>query len=84
VIGNREYKGTINLLDGEPAVVAGQVSHSETLAMSGIPGLGQVPGLNKITTTNSKQIDDDELLVVITPHVTNRNMGRNSEVYLSR
>ena len=84
VIGNREYKGTINLLDGEPAVVAGQVSHSETLAMSGIPGLGQVPGLNKITTTNSKQIDDDELLVVITPHVTNHNMGRNSEVYLSR
>jgi type II secretory pathway component GspD/PulD (secretin) len=84
VIGNREYKGSINLLDGEPAVVAGQVSHSETLAMSGIPGLGQVPGLNRITTTNSKQIDDDELLVVITPHVTNRSMGQNSEVYLSR
>ena len=31
VIGNREYKGTITLLDGEPAVVAGQVTHSETL-----------------------------------------------------
>jgi general secretion pathway protein D len=84
VIGNREYKGSINLLDGEPAVVAGQVSHTETLALSGIPGLGQVPGLNKVTTTNTKQIDDDELLVVITPHITNRSMGRNSEVYLSR
>jgi type II secretory pathway component GspD/PulD (secretin) len=84
VIGNREYKGTITLLDGEPAVVAGQVSHSETLAMSGIPGLGQVPGLNKITTSNSKQLDDDELLLVITPHVTNRSMGQNSEVYLPK
>jgi general secretion pathway protein D len=84
VIGNREYKGSITLLDGEPAVVAGQVTHSETLAMSGIPGLGQVPGLNKITTTNSKQHEDDELLVVITPHVTNRSMGQNSEVYLPR
>jgi tetratricopeptide (TPR) repeat protein len=84
VIGNREYKGSITLVDGEPAVVAGQVSHSETLAMSGIPGLGQVPGLNKITTTNSKQHEDDELLVVITPHVTSRSMGQNSEVYLPK
>jgi Flp pilus assembly secretin CpaC len=52
--------------------------------MSGIPGLGQVPGLNKITTTNSKQQEDDELLVVITPHVTSRTTGQNSEVYLPR
>jgi hypothetical protein len=43
-----------------------------------------VPGLNKITTTNSKQLDDDELLLVITPHVTNRSMGQNSEVYLPK
>jgi len=52
--------------------------------MSGIPGLGQVPGLNKITTSNSKQHQEDELLVVITPHITNRSMGQNSEVYLPR
>jgi type II secretory pathway component GspD/PulD (secretin) len=84
VIGNREYKGSISLLDGEPAVVAGQVTRSETLSMSGIPGLGQVPGLNKITTSNSKQHQEDELLVVITPHITNRSMGQNSEVYLPR
>jgi general secretion pathway protein D len=84
VIGNREYKGTITVIDGEPAVVAGQVSHTETLAMSGIPGLGQIPGLNKITTTNSKQTEDDELLVVITPHITIRSLGQNSEVYLPR
>jgi general secretion pathway protein D len=84
VIGNREYKGSINLIDGEPAVVAGELNHSETLAMSGIPGLGQIPGLNKITTTNTKQTEDDELLVVITPHITIRSMGQNSEVYLPR
>ena len=84
VIGNREYKGSITLTDGEPAVVAGEVNHTETLAMSGIPGLGQIPGFNKITTTNSKQTEDDELLVVITPHITIRSMGKNSEVYLPR
>jgi Flp pilus assembly secretin CpaC len=84
VIGNREYKGSINLIDGEPAVVAGQVSHSETLALTGIPGLGEVPGLNKITATNTKEIQDDELLIVLTPHITNRSTGQSSEVYLPR
>ncbi len=84
VIGNREYKGSITLLDGEPAVVAGQMTHSETRSLSGIPGLGQVPGLNKITASNSKQYEDDELLVVITPHITSRRMGQTSEIYLSK
>src|SRR2546430_15311062 len=81
VIGNREYKGSITLLDGEPAVVAGQITHNETRALSGIPGLGSIPGFNKIATTNSKQIEDDELLVVITPHIVNRGTGQATEVY---
>jgi general secretion pathway protein D len=84
VIGNREYKGSITLLDGEPAVVAGHLTHSETRALSGIPGLGQVPGLNKITASNSKQLEDDELLVVITPHIAIRGTGQSSEVYLPK
>jgi type II secretory pathway component GspD/PulD (secretin) len=84
VIGNREYKGSVSLADGEPVVVAGQVSRTEALAMSGIPGLGFVPGLNKVVTENSKQIDEDELLVVITPHITARSAGENSEVYLPK
>jgi general secretion pathway protein D len=84
VIGNREFKASITLLDGEPAVVAGEVTHSETKALSGIPGLGQVPGLKKITSDNSKQTEDDELLVVITPHITSRSTGQASEVYLPK
>jgi general secretion pathway protein D len=84
VIGNREYKGSINLQNGEPAVVAGQISRSETRDLSGIPGLSQIPGLNKLTSTNSKQTEYDELLVVITPHITRRGMGQSTEVYLSK
>jgi Flp pilus assembly secretin CpaC len=84
VIGNREFKGSITLRDGEPAAVAGQVTHSETKALSGIPGLGQVPGLNQVAAENSKQYEDDELLVVITPHITSRSTGQASEVYLPK
>jgi tetratricopeptide (TPR) repeat protein len=69
VISNREYKGGITLLNGEPAVIAGAVSRTEQRSLSGIAGLGQVPGLNHVTSSNTKEEDDDELLVIITPHV---------------
>ncbi len=67
VISNREYKGGINLKDGEPAVVAGEVSKSDQLSMSGIPGLGFLPGLNQAMVNNTKQEESDELMIVITP-----------------
>jgi general secretion pathway protein D len=83
VISNREYKGSINLKDGEPAVVAGEVSQTDTLSMSGIPGLGMIPGLNQAMVSNSKQSDSDELMIVITPHVL-ANFNRSTpEIWIS-
>lgn len=84
VISNREYTGSINLREGEPAVIAGMVSRSEQRSMGGIPGLGLVPGLNQIMTSNNKQEDKDELLVVITPHVLSLPPSHNSVVWLRK
>jgi len=61
------------------------MTHSETRSLSGIPGLGQVPGLNKITASNSKQYEDDELLVVITPHViATSDHPEDSRIWMGR
>jgi len=84
VIANREYKGSVTLVDGEPAVVAGSVSQTEQLSLNGIPGLGAIPGVNKIMVTNSKMDETDELLVVITPHVVELSPGRSLEVWLPK
>jgi general secretion pathway protein D len=83
VISNREYKGSINLMDGEPAVVAGEVSKTDTLSMSGIPGLGFLPGLNQAMVNNSKQEDTDELMIVITPHVLANFNRTTPEIWVS-
>lgn len=79
VIANREFKGSISLLNGEPAVIAGAVTKNEQKSLSGIPGLGKVPLLNKVMANNTKEDDEDELLLVITPHVTSRNLHGNHE-----
>jgi tetratricopeptide (TPR) repeat protein len=84
VIANREYKGSINLEDGEPAVVASSVTRSEQYSMMGLPGLGSIPVLNKIGTLNNKTTEDDEILIVITPHVMNLGANQNTELWLPR
>ncbi len=75
IISNQEYQGSIHLQDGEPAVVAGEISSSDIRSMTGIPGLGVIPGLNQAMVNNSLTTENDELLIVITPHiVANRNL----------
>jgi general secretion pathway protein D len=83
VISNREYKGSINLKDGEPAVVAGEVSRSDTRSMSGIPGLGFLPLLNQAMVNNTKQEETDELMIIITPHVLANFSRTTPEIWLS-
>ena len=83
VISNREYKGSINLKDGEPAVIAGEVSRTDQISMSGIPGLGFFPLLNQAMINNTKQTDNDELMIVITPHVLANFNRETPEIWIS-
>ena len=69
VISNREYKGGILLKEGEPAVVAGMITASDQKSLSGLPAFSRVPGLGLLTSQNSKQEEDDELLILITPYI---------------
>lgn len=83
VISNRQYQGSINLNDGEPAVVAGEVSRSDVLSMTGIPGLGFLPLLNQAMVNNTKTEEDDELMIVITPHVIANTIRTTPEIWVS-
>jgi general secretion pathway protein D len=83
VIANREYQGSIRLTDGEPAVVAGEISTSDMRSMSGIPGLGQIPLLNQAMVDNTRTEEDDELLIVITPHVVINPDRNGSEIWVT-
>jgi type II secretory pathway component GspD/PulD (secretin) len=65
-------------------VVAGAITRSETRSMTGIPGLGAVPGLNKIMTSNSKQDTEDELLIVITPRIISEGTQGQATVWIPR
>ncbi|MGH9670251.1 MAG: type II secretion system protein GspD [Terriglobales bacterium] len=69
---NRQYTGAITLKEGETAVVAGTVSRSEQRVLAGLPGLGRIPVLGKLTANEDTEHTVNELLILITPRVVRR------------
>ena len=56
-------------MEGEPSVLAGLLTDTETKATSGYPGIGQIPGLQAVFNTNNRDTAHTEIIVVITPRV---------------
>jgi len=83
VIANQEYQGSISLRDGEPAVVAGEITTNDQYSMSGIPGIASLPGLNQALLDNNRVKENDELLIMITPHVVANNKRDTEEIWVT-
>ena len=69
IINNREFVGSISLKNDEPGVVAGFLSKADALSLSGYPFLTRVPGVNYGSAVHDKNVNDDELLIIMTPHI---------------
>ncbi len=82
VISNRTYKSTITVKNGEAAVVVGDINRSEQVSLGGLPGLGALPGIGLLAATQNKTTEDDEFLLVITPHILNAPDAESQAVWL--
>ena len=82
---NREFKGGTLLKEGAQAVVAGIVDESDTRSLSGLPLWSSLPGLGLLTSQKTKQEEDDELLILITPHVVRSpERAETPEIWLTK
>ena len=72
------------LVDGEPAVVAGAITSTENEPEWDSWAGSDSRDLNQVMTTNSKENDEDELLVVITPRVVSHEQKENAEVWMPK
>jgi Flp pilus assembly secretin CpaC len=71
ILGNREFKSDITVREGESVLMVSYVSKTETAAMSGIPGLSELPGF-QMPVTQDIQKETNQLVMVVTPHVVRR------------
>jgi general secretion pathway protein D len=72
ILNNRTMTSEVTVPEGKTAMLATLVSRSEIGSINGLPGLSQVPGV----TDRSKEVDTDELLMTITPHIVRRGAMR--------
>ena len=63
--------------------MAGEITTNDQRAMSGIPGIAAIPGLNLAATDNTRMKEDDELLIMITPHVLANQSLATDEIWVS-
>ena len=69
IINNREYSGVITVQNGESSAVTGMIDKEDMRDVNGWPFLSTVPGLTYASSLHNKNVNEDELLVVITPHI---------------
>jgi general secretion pathway protein D len=67
ILNNRALTSTISMPDGKMAMLAALVSRNEIRSIDGLPGISELPGFQG--TDKDKELDTDELLITITPHI---------------
>ncbi len=67
ILNNRALNSTITIPAGHTAMLATLVSSSELKALTGLPGLSELPGFQG--TDQDRQKSSVELLITITPHI---------------
>ncbi len=67
ILNNRALTSTITIPAGQTAMLATLVTTNETKALTGLPGLSELPGFQG--TEQDRQKSSTELLITITPHI---------------
>lgn len=68
-IGTRNASTRLNLRDGETQILGGLINEQEGTSANRIPGIGDLPVLNRIFGSQSDSKDRTELVLSITPHL---------------
>jgi len=81
ILDSRQVSGVLTLKAGETAMLISDVSRSEARALSGLPGISDIPGLENISDiARSKSVA--RLLILVTPIVVRETQRKGSEPML--
>jgi general secretion pathway protein D len=69
IISQRQLEQVIRLKEGEANIVGGLLQRNESLTVSGTPGLGEIPILKYLFSTQQREVVDDEIVFLLVPHV---------------
>jgi general secretion pathway protein D len=65
---------TIQLKDGEPSLLSGLITRSDSMVISGTPGLGEIPFFKYFFSSRDKIIMKNEIVFLIIPHIVRESV----------
>jgi general secretion pathway protein D len=69
IISQRKLDHEIRLKEGEASILGGLVAKTDTKSLNGWPGVGKVPLLRYLFSEDSRNYEDDEILIILTPRI---------------
>ncbi len=69
IFGQRIVEHDIRLREGEVSVLGGIIDRSDRVTVEGWPGLSQIPFLRYFFSSESKETQELEVLIVLTPRI---------------
>ncbi|MGC2270240.1 MAG: hypothetical protein WA608_25885 [Candidatus Acidiferrales bacterium] len=69
VISQRKIEHEVRLQNGEVNILGGLIERTTTNDLNGIPGAASVPGFKYLFSQTDKEVVDDEVLIILTPHI---------------
>ncbi len=81
ILDSRQFSSDLTVRDGETVMMISNTSESETAAVSGLPGLSEVPGFQSTTNRNGTKITGD-LVLMLTPHIVRHGHAGTKGAYV--
>ncbi|MHB1959113.1 MAG: cohesin domain-containing protein [Acidobacteriaceae bacterium] len=69
VIGQQDLQQVIRMREGQANLLGGILQHSESLTVGGTPGLGEIPLLKYLFSSQQTETVNDEIVFVLIPHL---------------
>jgi general secretion pathway protein D len=69
IIGQQSVEEMIRLKEGESNILGGLLQEQNNLSVSGTPGLGEIPFLKYLFSTQQRTVQHGETVFLLTPHL---------------
>ena len=72
LLTSRQFISELTIADGQTALLISSLSKTESSAVSGYPGLAELPGFQSTISDQTTEQDSTDLLLLITPRIVRR------------
>lgn len=69
IISQRKVDHEIRLKEGEVSILAGLIARVDQKTLNGWPGLAKIPVMRYLFSTDNRDVQEDEILIVLTPRI---------------